>query len=752
MFKGFEGMLARKYIAAQKRHSALTICSIAIALALISTLFSLFSTVTAYMRALAMDEGDYHIKIVGTGQGLTQEEYDTIADFVSEYGTCKPEKVWISGNECYWANIKLDKSIDSAKLFVERIERKLGIKPDPFGHSKKLGYWTNDILMMLELKDDQSKLFMAAYIAGFYVFVLFFIMMLRLIIDTAFEVSSKERERQLGVLQSVGATPKQIVRIITCEGLLLSVIGIPIGTAVGIGLGYLVYRAVLGTGLFDLYLSPAKAAELVHFSVNPWLMLLGVVTGLVWVLLSAYGTGMRIIKRTPVEAISGRANEVKKVSRSPMLGRIFGWTGKLASRSNKRQPKRFAAAVISLTLSIALFSAVTVVVSDLRGAADKYYEEYGAKSDFRVYLYNTSTAEDVALNDKVLNTIEKSGLFEAVSLSISIYAYNAPSVGNIPSDNCVVRFLNRAEYNESFEGNPPISYDELAKSGKFIAAYEILEGLNPDNTVTLTFYESEEVRISEEEYNALSPEEQEIYKNMTRIDGVTTYSYNPEHTMELAINPDVTAFGRRNIIATYDQYKNSDFWRYNDKFSNIAYCSLADTERHYEAIDFFEENSFDYYDETAEHRQLLAALASVNIVATSLSVLIALIAVVNMVNVLATGILNRRGELAALQCVGMTEKDLRKMTLIESLQYALTSGIAAIAVCEALMLLTKVMIKPLADLDNFDFLNSAVSYIQPLPIILAASICAFAVAAVTSMLALSSARKTSLVEQIRQSG
>lgn len=748
MFKGFEGMLARKYIAAQKRHSALTICSIAIALALITTLFSLFSTGLNALRNIAYSEGEYHIQIIGKDYRypLTETEYNAIAEAASKYGTCTPEQFWVSGERAYHANIMLNKNINSAKLFVDKIAREIGLDIN-----ERLYYTENSLLMELDMKTDNAKLFMLATVALFYAFVLFLIMMLRLIIDTAFEVSSKERERQLGVLQSVGATPKQIVRVITCEGLMLSVIGIPIGTAAGIGLGYLVYRAVVGTGLFDLKLSPSKAAELVHFSVNPWLILLGVVTGLVWVLLSAYGTGMRIIKKSPVEAISGRANEVKKVSRSPMLGRIFGWTGKLASRSNKRQPKRFAAAVISLTLSIALFSAVTVVVSDLRGAADKYYEEYGAKNDFRVYLHNTSNAEDVALNDEVLKKIEESDLFENLSLSISMFA-DFPRVEGEPPKFCIVFFLNRKAYEEEFEGNPPIPYDEFAKSGKYLAADSILEELNPDNTVTLIFQESEEVRISEEEYNALSPEEQEIYEHKTTVDGVTTYSYNPEHTMDLDVNPDVLAFGHSSLVGTYEQYKNGDFWRYNDGNSEVAYCELTDIDRHYEAIDFFEENSFDYYDETAEHRQFLAALSSVNIVATSLSVLIALIAVVNMVNVLATGILNRRAELAALQCVGMTENELRKMTLIESLQYALTSGIAAIAVCEALMLLTKVMIIPLAELDDFDFLNSAVSYIQPLPIILAASICAFAVAAVTSVLALSSARKTSLVEQIRQSG
>lgn len=739
----FEGTLARKYISAQKRHSALTICSIAIALALIATLFSLFSTGMGILRNMAYNDGEYHIKIMGM-YGLTQEQYDAVEKAVGDYGTCTPEEDWVSARKVFFANIMLDKDIDSARLFVDKIAGEIG-----WDKNEQLTYTENSLLMELDMKTDNAKLMMLATIAVFYVFVLFFIMMLRLIIDTAFEVSSKERERQFGVLQSIGATPKQIVKIITCEGLLLSVIGIPLGTAAGIGLGYLVYRAVVGTGLFDLKLSPSKAAELLHFTVNPWLLLLGVVTGLVWVLLSAYGTGMRVIKMSPVEAISGRSNTVKKVSRSPMLGRLFGWTGKLASRNNKRQPKRFAAAIVALTLSIADFSATMVVVSDIRGAAENFYEEYGAKNDFSVYILTETDADDVALNDRHLKKIEESGLFEKLSLSIDIYAYNAPSVGNIPSDNCVVQFLNRAAYEEYFDGKPPMSYDELAKSGKFIAAYEILEGLNPDNTVTLTFYDIEEVRISEEEYNALSPEEQEIYKNMTRIDGVTTYSYNPEHTMDLAINPDVTAFGWRNIIATYDQYKNSDFWRYNDRYSNVAYCNLADTERHYEAIDFFEENSISYRDETAEHRQLLAALASVKIVAISLSVLIALIAIVNMVNVLATGILNRRAELAALQCVGMTEKELRKMTLIECLQYALTSGIAAVFVCEALMLLTKFMLTTLTDVVEFEFLNNAISFVQPLPIILISSICAFIIAVTASIIALKSTRRMTLVEQIR---
>lgn len=740
----FEGMIARKYIS----HSALTICSIAIALALIATLFSLFSTGLSILRNTAYDDGDYHILIFGVDyDGLTQEQYDAVEKAVGEYGTCTPMNDTISGNAVLYAKIMLDKDIDSAENFVDKIAREIGLD-----QNEHFGYSVNLTLMEIDMKDDKSKLFMLSTIAVFYVFVLFFIMMLRLIIDTAFEISSKERERQFGVLQSIGATPKQIVRIITCEGLLLSVIGIPIGTALGVGLGYLIYRAVLGTGLFEFYLTEAKAAELVHFSVSPWLLLLGVVTGLVWVLLSAYGTGMRVIKMSPVEAISGRSNTVKRVSRSPMLGRLFGWTGKLASRNNKRQPKRFAAAIIALTLSIADFSATMVVVNDIRGAAENYYEENAPDYDFNVYFYNGQTADTIALNDKLLTKFEDSGYFDKIEATIDF-------LGHCPKNEAkwspfyLVRYVNEAAYNVEYQNEPPIPYDELAKSGGYIVANEVLEFLNDDDTLTLVFEGAEEIVISDEEYNNLSPEEQAKFTGTIISNGeIITHFGHPEFTVDFEIGTNYVRdeIGYHSLVATYEQYKNGEFAKFRSQtYSGIVELRLADANDYNEVISFFEENSITYNDKSADHRKLQATLSSVKIVLIALSVLIALIAVVNMVNVLATGILNRRAELAALQCVGMTEKELRKMTLIECLQYALTSGIAAVFVCEALMLLTRLMLKTLDDLKEFEFLTKAVSFIQPLPIILAASICAFFVAAIASVIALKSTRKMTLVEQIR---
>lgn len=740
----FEGMLARKYIGAQKRHSALTVCSIVIALALIVMLFSMFSTAINILRNIAYSKGEYHIWIIGAdGYWLDMEQYKVIEEAVSEYGTCTFEKIMGSGEARPSAKILLDKKIDSADLFVANISLKMD-------DIRWLNYSTNEMLITLDVIDAKSGLYMAAVVAAFYVFVLFIAMLLRLIIDTAFEISSKERERQFGVLQSIGATPKQIVRIITYEGLMLSAVGIPLGTAAGIGLGYLVYRAVLATGLVDLYLSPSKAAELVHFSVNPWLLLLGVVTGAAWVLFSAYGTGMRVIKMSPVQAISQRANTVKKAGRAPLFGKLFGWTGKIASRNNMRQPKRFIATVVSLTLSIAIFSAFTVVVNDLRSAAEDYYAERGVKSDFSVRIFHEE--DDPLPYRKILKAVEESGLFNNLYYSFGTGGWwYAPEVDWATEAGYVwvrVEYYNRNSYDRIFGGAPPVSYDELTESGKYIVGCSRIANIDSNKSISLDLLEAEQVSYSEEEYNALPLEEKEKCLPIYNENGKQYYGYTPKVLTDFDIycQAELKTNGI-DLIATIDQYENGAYSLYKRRGFDDIYCNLKDTDDYNKAIDLFEKNSITYEDNTAERRQLLALLASVNIAAVFLSVMIALIAVVNMVNILATGILNRRGELAALQCVGMTEKELYKMAGIECLQYALISGIAAIAVCELLMFLTGKMLYKF--LEVMEFLGDFISYVQPLPIIGIASLCAFVIAVAASIIPLRAMRRTSLVEQIR---
>ena len=728
----FEGMLARKYISSQKRHSALTICSIAMALALITMLFSAFSTVMSCMRNFAHEYGTYHIQI-----GFdSREKYDAFEREVSDYASCTlDEYAYPDGTE-YFTKVLFNRNIGtSIELFLENVNQNIGYTR----------YFKNGLLIFCDMVDIQSVTYMIVIFALFYVFVLFIIMMLRLIIDTAFEISSKERERQFGVLQSIGATPRQIVRIITVEGLILSVIGIPLGVGLGIGLGWALFRAVLSTGVADLFLSKALAAKLIHFYVDPRLLLLGVVTGAAWVFFSAYGTGMRVIRMSPVQAISQRSDTVKKVRRASLFGKIFGWTGKIASRNNMRQPKRFIATVIALTLSISLFSAVTVVTDSLYARVDEKYKDYASRNgDFLVF--HNGGVYDLLAQSRQMKILEESGLFSKLYFEIQHYGrYYDGSDDHVWIPDSQVLYLSRDMYLIQFGGNPPVSYDELTQSGGYLLGGKAEDEADPPDSISIEYIHSQ--RLTEEEYNELSEKEKQY---VSELNGIYVYDHRYHSEFDVFMVTHLGIRGEYALIGTLDQYNNGEYKKFRSLniFSGIA-CMLRSADDYPRALAFMEqtfaENEFE--DNSAEMRQWRSVLASANIGTAFICVLIALIAVVNMVNILSTGILNRRGELAAMQCAGMTERQLYKMTIIECLQYALSSGIGAVAVCELLLFLTDKMLHLFIDVINFplDF----ISYVRPLPIIGTATLCAFIIAIAASIIPLRAMRKTSLVEQIR---
>lgn len=59
-----------------------------------------------------------------------------------------------------------------------------------------------------------------------------------LMLHNAFEVTMNARMHQLGILQSVGATPAQIKSVLVSEAVVLSLIPLAVGTLAGVGLSY----------------------------------------------------------------------------------------------------------------------------------------------------------------------------------------------------------------------------------------------------------------------------------------------------------------------------------------------------------------------------------------------------------------------------------------------------------------------------------------------------------------------------------
>jgi len=192
-----------------------------------------------------------------------------------------------------------------------------------------------------------------------------------IVISNSFRVSAGERLSQFGMLKSVGATKRQIAGIIMYESLFLSIIGIPLGVAVGL----LVQFA--GIEITAHFIETVRHVQgrvpLFNFVIAWQGILLSVAVGLATVLLSAWLPARKAAKITAIDAIRKVGDVVVKArpARSGWVVRkLFGFEGMLASKSLKRSRRNFRATVVSLTISIILFVAASSFGVQLNRLAD----------------------------------------------------------------------------------------------------------------------------------------------------------------------------------------------------------------------------------------------------------------------------------------------------------------------------------------------------------------------------------------------
>lgn len=174
------------------------------------------------------------------------------------------------------------------------------------------------------------------------------------VIYNAFAISVSERKKQFGMLSSVGATGRQIRRIVFYEAFLLGIIGIPIGILsgyAGIGVTIQIINQINKNSLFSLI-------EEMRLVILPETILISVFFLALTIFISAYLPAKRAARISPVEAIRQTTDiklERKHVRTMRWTRRVFGIEGELALKNLKRNRRRYRATVFSLFISIVLY-------------------------------------------------------------------------------------------------------------------------------------------------------------------------------------------------------------------------------------------------------------------------------------------------------------------------------------------------------------------------------------------------------------
>ena len=175
------------------------------------------------------------------------------------------------------------------------------------------------------------------------------------LIYNSFSISISERIRQFGIMRSIGASNRQIRRMVLFEAFLLAIIGIVLGVIVGcVGIG-VTLAWVQNNFIVNI---TNKVGIGLHLVISPLPILIAVLICLVTTIVAAYIPAYKAIHKSAIEAIRQsdeiiiKPNEVKT---SKLTQKLFGFAGVMATKNFKRNKRKYRSTILSLALSVILF-------------------------------------------------------------------------------------------------------------------------------------------------------------------------------------------------------------------------------------------------------------------------------------------------------------------------------------------------------------------------------------------------------------
>ena len=237
---------------------------------------------------------------------------------------------------------------------------------------------------------------------GSVVFMLLFIVLAGyLIIYNVFSISVRTDIRAYGLLKNIGMTGKQLKKIVRMQAFRLSVIGIPIGLLAGYLAG-LWMAPVLNA---DSEITTQKVTKTtVIVSADPVIFIIAAVFTLLTVYLSCLQSCHMVQKLSPVEALRLSENDSPGRHRRKSNDFSTNWCG-MAMQNMFRQWKKGLIVMLSIALSMLVVNAIVMLVT---GCDFDFYKNIFLVSDFKISqmtdLATTADFEGVSPNvQKILN-------------------------------------------------------------------------------------------------------------------------------------------------------------------------------------------------------------------------------------------------------------------------------------------------------------------------------------------------------------
>ena len=200
-------------------------------------------------------------------------------------------------------------------------------------------------------------------------------------IRNSFAISITEKIKMYSMLASVGATKRQIRKNVIQEGLILGLIGIPLGILSGFFAVFVLIQIV--NSLLGDYLLQHVDGLVFKISILP--IILSAVLGFVTIYLSSIASAIKASRVSPIEGLRGSKDiklNSKKLKVPKIISKLFKTGGELAYKNLKRSKKKYRTTIISIAVSIFVFITMNSFIVNMFQELQKYYKDY----DYNIQL------------------------------------------------------------------------------------------------------------------------------------------------------------------------------------------------------------------------------------------------------------------------------------------------------------------------------------------------------------------------------
>lgn len=525
-------------------------------------------------------------------------------------------------------------SVDSSTLemTIKDLAKECGINPERASENSYFAMWVLDPGMEM--------------IAGCAMIALVVIFFAVMVIYNIFQVGLVQKIQEYGKIRALGATKKQMKKLVFREGMILTILGVPAGLVVGtwISIAFMNFwfkeSQTFGDGV---------QVNMISIPILVLCAAAAVIT--VWIALKR---PMKVISRiSPVEAIRFQGNQKK--NKGIRKGKKQMSVRQLTEANMAMNRKRTATTIISMGLSCVLF----VVAANFTGNVSTRYDArkqvpYG---QFQIDLtYSTSDTaypennldailKDNPLDEELVEQIKDISGVTDVQVRYMMYAKDKK--GNLQS----IGVLNQKQFeDEAYQGSlkGTVDYESASRNDEILYGWSYFvedSGYKIGETVSMNMANG----------SGEAPFEGKLAGEF----GSTNYDWCiTDKTYEKM------GLSGKSISTIWVDCRPQDC---KDVESGLQ--TLLDKKQHYQ---------FSTYQGTLKTSE--STLGMFETLAYGFLLLVGLIAFMNMANTMIISIVTRKRELGVMQALGMTNSQMNSMLRSEGIFFTAGSILVSLLV------------------------------------------------------------------------